>query len=180
MTSEIEVLKDVAVRLDALAIPYMLTGSFAMSYYATPRMTRDIDLVVAIDSQQVSRFISAFADAYYLPEGVISRAVAAAKSFNVIHNASVVKVDIIVRKSSAYRLEEFARRKEVVIEGATISIATKEDLILSKLEWAKSSESALQLGDVSNLLASGCDRAYVDRWANKLGLTELLSGISHG
>ena len=42
---EIQVLKDVAGRLDRAGIPYMLSGSMAMHFYAAPRMTRDIDLV---------------------------------------------------------------------------------------------------------------------------------------
>jgi hypothetical protein len=28
-------------------IPFMLTGSFALGYYGKPRMTRDLDFVVA-------------------------------------------------------------------------------------------------------------------------------------
>jgi hypothetical protein len=29
-------------------VQYMLTGSFALAYYATPRMTRDLDIVVQL------------------------------------------------------------------------------------------------------------------------------------
>jgi hypothetical protein len=42
-----EVLLDVADRLEAAGIPFMLSGSVALSYYAEPRMTRDIDIGVA-------------------------------------------------------------------------------------------------------------------------------------
>lgn len=42
---EIEVLADVADRLERIGVQYMLTGSFAMNLYAEPRMTRDLDLV---------------------------------------------------------------------------------------------------------------------------------------
>ena len=48
MHAELEVLKIVSERLEAAHIPYMLTGSFAMAYYGQPRMTRDLDLVVAL------------------------------------------------------------------------------------------------------------------------------------
>ncbi|HEV8672743.1 MAG TPA: hypothetical protein VGX21_01745 [Methylomirabilota bacterium] len=50
MSEELEVLKSVARRLDDLGIPYMVTGSMATSYYAVPRMTRDIDIVVELRS----------------------------------------------------------------------------------------------------------------------------------
>ena len=48
MLEETEVLKLVCKTLDESNIPYMLTGSFAANFYATPRMTRDIDLVIEI------------------------------------------------------------------------------------------------------------------------------------
>jgi hypothetical protein len=46
MLTEIDILRDISGRLDALSLPYMLTGSMAMNYYAVPRMTRDIDMVI--------------------------------------------------------------------------------------------------------------------------------------
>jgi len=46
-TPELLALRDVCARLDGAGIAYMLTGSLAMSFYARPRMTRDIDLVIA-------------------------------------------------------------------------------------------------------------------------------------
>lgn len=46
MLSELDILKDISQRLEALLVPFMLTGSMAMNYYAVPRMTRDIDLVM--------------------------------------------------------------------------------------------------------------------------------------
>jgi hypothetical protein len=47
MTEELRVLCDIVTRLETAGIDYMLTGSVALNSYAQPRMTRDIDLVVA-------------------------------------------------------------------------------------------------------------------------------------
>jgi hypothetical protein len=60
MLNELEVLKDVAERLERAGIAYMLTGSVAMNYYAQPRMTRDIDLVVALDPSDAARIRNTF------------------------------------------------------------------------------------------------------------------------
>ena len=49
VTDEIDILKLVTSRLDEAAIPYMVTGSMAAGYYATPRMTRDADVVVELN-----------------------------------------------------------------------------------------------------------------------------------
>ena len=48
MITELDVLKLVSERLTATQIQFMLTGSFALAFYATPRMTRDLDLVVRL------------------------------------------------------------------------------------------------------------------------------------
>jgi hypothetical protein len=52
-------------------------------------------------------------------------------------------------------------------------------LILSKLFWAKDSRSEQQLGDVKNLLGSGCDRPYIEHWTAELGLVNLWKEIAH-
>ncbi len=93
--------------------------------------------------------------------------------FNLIHLASVVKVDCIVRKSTPYRQLEFERRRRVAIQDFAIWLVSKEDLIISKLEWARPSRSALQLRDVRNLLGTGYDTAYLDKWTRELGLYDL-------
>ncbi len=46
MLSELDVLKMVGERLSNNRFQFMLTGSLALAYYATPRMTRDLDVVV--------------------------------------------------------------------------------------------------------------------------------------
>lgn len=93
--------------------------------------------------------------------------------FNLIHNESVIKVDCIVRKRSEYRLAEFNRRQRIKIEDFETWIVSKEDLILSKLFWARDSHSELQLRDVKNLVSTGYDRAYIQQWTEELGVTSL-------
>lgn len=100
--------------------------------------------------------------------------------FNMIHHAHVIKVDVIVRKDSDYRREEFARRRPVSVEGHELFIVSPEDLILSKLEWAKDTHSEVQLTDVRNVLAAvdKLDRDYLERWATRLGLDSLYREVS--
>lgn len=44
----IDLLKKICSALDEHGIEYMLSGSVAMNLYTTPRMTRDIDIVLCI------------------------------------------------------------------------------------------------------------------------------------
>lgn len=175
MSDELEILKAVTGRLAAADIPYMITGSMAANYYATPRMTRDIDLVVELSEADVSRVVTLFQDEFYIDREMVQQAIKNQSMFNMIHNALVVKVDCVVRKDSDYRREEFGRRRAVTIAGQQVTIVAPEDLILSKLEWAKESRSQTQLDDVRNLLRSvqGLDREYLTCWADRLGLAAL-------
>jgi hypothetical protein len=137
VSEELEVLRTVAGRLDAADIPYMLTGSMALNYYAVPRMTRDIDLVVELGPGDADRLVQLFEHDFYVEPEAVRRAIAAQGIFNLIHDAHVIKVDCVVRKDTEYRREEFARRRRVDIAGQPLSIVAPEDLVISKLDWAR-------------------------------------------
>lgn len=94
--NELDVLKDVSIKMNQAKIDFMLSGSLAMGYYAQPRMTRDVDIVV--------------------------------------HSV--------------------------------------EDLIISKLEWIKDSDSRLQKDDIKRLLKVEIDWKYLESWVPRLGLLE--------
>lgn len=157
----------------------MLTGSVAMNYYAMPRMTRDIDVVVLLHKGNVELFVREFSPAYYISPEAVREAVESESMFNLIHTESVVKVDCIVRKSAEYRRTEFERRRAIRLADFTTFIVSKEDLILSKLAWARDSRSEMQLGDARNLLTTEYDRAYLEDWAGKLDVLELLEKARH-
>jgi hypothetical protein len=180
MSDELVVLKSVAARLGEAGIPYMVTGSMAANFYAVPRMTRDIDLVVELSERDVDRVTQLFQQEYYIDRDMVQRAVRDHAMFNMIHNALVVKVDCVVRKDTEYHREEFARRRALSISDQEVFIVSPEDLILSKLDWAKESRSQMQLDDVRNLLRSvqGLDTAYLNRWADRLALTTLYQEVS--
>lgn len=175
MSEELEVLKIVAERLNTAAIPYMITGSMAMNFYAIPRMTRDIDIVVDLPQQYVERVYDLFSGDFYVDKKAIGQAVTQKGMFNIIHNAAVIKVDFIIRKNSEYRKEEFRRRQRIMVEGVEMTLVAPEDLILSKLFWARESRSEMQLADVRNLLSSveDLDHRYLQHWISRLGLNEL-------
>src|SRR5947208_10107660 len=121
--NEIDIVRDISQRFEQVRIPYMLTGSVAMNYYAQPRMTRDIDVVIAISPDDVGRVAALFRPDYYVSEENIRESIA---------------------------------QKISVLDFITF-IVSKEDLIISKLSWAKESNSDVQLSDVRNLLATGYD-----------------------
>lgn len=179
MTSELDVLKIIINRLESANIPYMLSGSVAANFYTIPRMTRDIDIVVQVQAPDAERIYSLFSGEFYVNKDMIRNAVIERSMFNIIHNEGVVKVDFIVRKDSEYRKLEFERRRSILFEGSKINIVSAEDLIISKLYWAKDSMSEMQIRDVRNLLktVSGIDSGYMAKWINTLGLEDIYKEV---
>lgn len=90
------------------------------------------------------------------------------------------KADLIVRKRRVFSEVEFGRRVRASLLGMDLWIATAEDTIIAKLEWAKRASSDRQLRDVAGIVAvqgGDLDTAYIVRWVRRLGLADLWEGI---
>jgi len=179
MTEELQVLGIVSERLEATGIQFMLTGSFAMAYYGRPRMTRDLDLVVAMKEGDVGPVVSALAGDFYIDGETVRSAVISQRLFNLMHLGTGIKVDLIVRKDQEYRQVEFERRRQVRLGDVMTWIVSREDLILSKLLWARDSGSELQRRDVKALLDPSMDRVYLEHWASRLEIADQLTEASN-
>jgi hypothetical protein len=141
-------------------------------------MTRDLDIVVSLQEDDVAGIVALLSSDFYVDADSVRSAVLSQRLFNLMHLATSIKVDLIVRKSSEYRQVEFARRQAVQIHGVNTWIVSREDLILSKLVWAKDSGSELQRRDVRSLLDESMDRSYLAKWAERLGVAEALAEIA--
>ncbi|OGT92142.1 MAG: hypothetical protein A2083_00490 [Gemmatimonadetes bacterium GWC2_71_9] len=172
MDEQLEFVRLIASRLEAAGIPYMLTGSVALAVYATPRLTRDVDVVIACGPSNAGSLVAAFQADSYVSAEAVAEALSSRGMFNIIHEAWVIKADFIVRKDDAYRLAEFERRRTVDLGGFTASFVAPEDLILSKLVWARTTGSEVQRRDVRELLAAvpDLDWDYLRAWAPRLGV----------
>ena len=173
--TEAPVLQIVTQALEHAAIPYMITGSFASNFYGIPRTTRDIDIVIAANPEQLKGLIQQLQDQNYHAQ--IEDAFDALRHhsmFNVIEPSMVWKIDFIMRKPGTFSQEAFRRRVSGEIAGITVQISTAEDLIIAKLDWAKQGESYRQLEDVSSILKirwESLDHKYIENWVAKLALT---------
>jgi len=175
MSEELEVLKIVTSRLNKAGIPYMVSGSIAANYYTVPRMTRDIDIVIELKQDNIDRFVSLLEDDFYVNREMIADEVSRMGIFNLIHNRYVIKVDFIIKKPSAHQKAAFSRRKEILIEGSPMWFISAEDLVISKLIWAKNSHSEIQLKDVRNLIKTvdNIDLKYIENWVGELSLEQI-------
>lgn len=108
-----EVLRRVVSILSEESVAYMVTGSFATAYYAHPRATQDIDLVVEASEVALERVAARLKEAgYYVSPEAVREAVEQEGQFNAIEADTGWKIDFIVRKSRPFSIAEFSRRTQ--------------------------------------------------------------------
>jgi hypothetical protein len=171
-----EVFGRITAALDQAGIPYMLTGSFASAHYGVPRSTQDIDLVIEPTAAQLRNFVQSLSsDEYYADLDTALEAQRHESLFNIIDLRTGWKIDLIFRRSRPFSQHEFGRRQLVDLQGPRLFVASAEDVIIAKLEWAKLARSQRQIEDVAAVLRlrwEALDRSYLERWISELGLHE--------
>jgi hypothetical protein len=169
-----EVLQRISTALDHAGIAYMLTGSFASAHYGSPRSTQDIDLVIAATVEQLTSLVQNLpSDEYYVDLDAALEARRRESLFNILDMATGWKIDLIFRKSRRFSQEEFARRQQINLQGLRLFVASAEDVIVAKLEWAKLAKSQRQIDDVATILGlrwDVLDRSYLEGWISELDL----------
>ena len=172
----------VAEALDALGVGYFVGGSIASSAHGVARASLDADLVAELEPGHVDRFVGRLESAYYIPRDRLRSAVAARSSCNLIHLATMFKIDLFVSKGRAFDRQAASRAKPEAIDqtrdAARFPVASAEDTVLAKLEWFRlgGETSERQWSDIVGILkvSERADRLYLERWAAALGVTDLL------
>lgn len=162
--------------LESAEIPYFVTGSFASSAHGVPRSTNDIDIVIAPSREQLRELIAEFPESEFATSSEAAfDALNQRSQFNIIEYATMWKVDFIFRQQTPFDASRFARRQVVDIAGVRLQTASAEDILLTKLWWAKLSESARQVNDAAGIIkvqGASLDLDYVERWVAALELDD--------
>ncbi|MEO6228683.1 MAG: hypothetical protein ABJB11_12750 [Ferruginibacter sp.] len=164
-------LKILILYFEKESIPYMLSGSVAMSIYSLPRFTRDFDFVVHLQLKDVDHLLAYFKEGYYCDKDAVKEAIEKKGMFNIIDHKSSYKADFIILKNELFRITEFERKKEIDFLDMKIYLVSPEDLILSKLIWIQEIQSGLQQEDLRILQGiNDLDWNYIDKWITILKL----------
>lgn len=171
----VRLLVQVADILARSGIDYFATGSIGSTLYGEPRYTQDIDLVVSLKPEQAEALFHLVEKEFYADLGAMQEAIAHASSFNWIHLATNFKVDLHVSRGDEFDRSRFARSREA--EG--FLVASPEDVLLAKLRWYRlgGEVSDRQWRDILGIIlvqAERLDPAYLEHWAAKLGVLDLL------
>jgi hypothetical protein len=154
----------------------MITGSTAGIIYGEPRMTHDVDIVVALAPAQISSFAAAYPmERFYCPpEDVIAIEVRRAHRghFNLIHHDTGFKADIYLAFDELHRWG-LAHRRVVDVGTLRVQVAPVEYVVLRKLEYYREGGSEKHLRDIRAMLdvsADDIDRTYLDEQIALRGL----------
>jgi len=169
--------------LARLGVRHFVGGSVASSAHGIARASLDVDVVAELEPLHVGRLVAALQDAYFVDETRVRAAVEARRSFNLIHLATMFKVDVFVSRGRPFDASSFARVRHERLgqapSDAGIPLASAEDVLLAKLEWFRKGgeTSERQWDDVKGLLRVGAgvlDIGYLQHWAALIGVADLL------
>ena len=180
--SQQELLKKVIQALDEARIGYMITGSVASSFYGEPRLTHDIDMVVAIQKSDIQELTKIFHPPhFYLDEESMLQAIEHEGMFNLIDAQEGDKVDFWILTADPFDQSRFSRRQKEELMGFNMQVSSPEDIILVKLKWAKlSGGSEKQFTDalrIYEVQAEKLDMGYLEKWIKELGLDPLWKNL---
>jgi len=168
--------------LQQLDIAYAIGGSVASSIYGKVRFTEDADITVEPFDNQADKLIELLSSDYYISKAAVYQALKQQRSFNVIHLDSAFKIDVFIRKDTAFEKQLMARRKSLKLSDSIkkeFAVVSAEDIILLKLQWYRDGgcSSQRQWDDVLGILAVQAERLdfeHLNKWAAILGINELL------
>lgn len=168
--------------LEQVGATYVIGGSLASTIHGVVRTTLDTDIVAELSLQQAQPFADLLVGAFYLDIDTIRHAIRQRSSFNLIHLATMFKVDIFISKNRPFDRQQLGRRQAWIVDpnsGRAIYVTTAEDTVLTKLAWYRLGDemSDRQWRDVLGVLAVQGDRldlAYMRQWAEALDVSDLL------
>ena len=171
-----KLIKKIAQHLDRQNIPYMIIGGQAVLVYGRPRLTRDIDITLGVDT-----------DKFALIEGVCEKL----KLRTLVENPqdfardtkvlpteepdSKVRIDFIF-SFTPYETQAIKNAKQILIDDYPVKFASCEDIIIHKMVAGR----AIDEEDVKSILAKNKDAVdfeYINKWLSEFGKLAEHGGI---
>jgi len=168
---------------DSIGVVSTIGGSIASSFAGEPRSTIDIDIVAAIDGRHIPALVHALSPDFYVDAVALHRAVVLRGSVNLIHQATMLKVDVFVAGGTPLDRQQLARRRPVEVRpGEVLHVHPPEDILLQKLRWYRlgGEVSDRQWRDILGIVrvqAERLDVGYLRAHAPSIDVTDLLERV---
>lgn len=177
---QLDILREIATVFRKHHVPFLLSGSFASSYWGYPRATHDIDFVLEFSEAQKNNLRKALVSL----SKDYSHDIRAIEEipltfYSLYHPTTSLKVDLWFNSISDFQ-RIWERRRETVFQRIPVAFMSAEDLILKKLEWCKEVMSERHMRDCVGMwkVQKGkLDEAYLFTQSKKLGVDSLLKKV---
>lgn len=193
-TEGLGVVGQVTAVLEGLGVRYVIGGSWASMVHGMVRATMDADIVAELRPSHAAPLVDALGDAFYTPAAAaVAAAIERRDPFNLIHLATMFKIDLFPAGARPFDGQQLARRVgrpwrdaggagdtgDESDVGNTLWVLSAEDVVLAKLDWFRQGGevSERQWRDVLGVVKAqgpALDEAYLRQWAGALGVGDLL------
>jgi hypothetical protein len=190
MTAKVEDSTLAVVRaFERMGVPHYVTGSLASSLHGEPRATNDADIVAVLAPFQFKRLQSELQGRFYLDEDDFLHAVKEGRSFNLVDEIELAKVDVFCVQREGYQADALARAVPLELEPddpfSSVKVASACDVLLSKLRWYRlggevSDRQWRDVLGVARAQAGRLDLEYLRRWSREQGTLDLLERVLSG
>lgn len=177
MKSATQITKQVITALNLAGIPHMVVGAFSRNAYAPPRSTQDADLVMALAGHSLKPVADALGSDFYLEAQTTFETNTGTLRDTFVEKESNFKIELFHLSQDGHDQERFRRRRATVFDGEATFIPTPEDVIITKLRWARRKD----VDDVRDILRfmehTALDWNYIHHWTGQHGSRAKLDAI---
>ena len=168
--------------LEAASVPYMVVGSLSSNVFGIVRSTKDADIVMELGDRRVSEVTSLLGSEFHLQQQITFESITGTTRHIIDVQDSPFKIELFRLSSDPHDIERFHRRREYKAAqlDRLVFLPTPEDIIITKLRWAISSDRYKDRDDVRNVIAvqaEDLDWLYIHRWCDEHGTRQLLNEI---
>lgn len=170
--------------LNQLGWPYAVTGSVGSMFYAEPRFTNDIDVVVHIPVGGAPLLREAFPEPDFYRPSVEEISLEAARPsrghLNVIHLGSGLKADLYLAGVDPLSAWALSSARTIPVADLPVRVAPPEYVILRKLSFYQEGGSEKHVRDIRGVLALAnppIDRDLLLRRLAEAGLSDLFQRL---
>jgi len=166
---------------------WYLGGSIVSSLHGMQQMAQDIDLVVNLHSQNLPSLLPLLKQYYIFDEDALQEAVSQRTACSLIHPDTLMKVDLIMAKQSAfetalhpriasYSLDERSPslRLASVVEMILVKLHRYSQNLLSRTDGMRDDAEWNDIVGMLKIQESTLERAFLEEWARTLKIAEVL------
>ncbi|MCA9287000.1 MAG: nucleotidyltransferase [Phycisphaerales bacterium] len=127
--------------LDSEKIEYLLVGGYAVAFYGYPRPTGDLDVWIATSPRNATRMVDALSKFGFAGAGATTELFQTADRV-IRMGVPPVRIEVLTSISGVRFDECFDRRNIATIDGVSVSVISRQDLLTNKRAAARDKDLA--------------------------------------